>query len=414
MPIRKSGLGESQVLTRLRSRSSPGFLFKANSPFKSSLKEYTAERNALKEERAAARAEERERTAAAAAAAPKSAPRSRPNSDAELFGYDPFGCIDYLGPPVRNAADARMETDDEGVEADDEGEAAVDPDAEPPSQAQAPEPSSPPPSPPPRRNSDHEAEDVDAVDYPLSPGSREVIHVHNAKLRPATISDARLLEADGCYTDDLADLFFTETAIVEKTVAFSVNLVIKLSEKDDDGGHRYEPTGLVYLVGKKSLFEKGGLVSFPVSVCTVAERTTDASGGVIARIQNDFHYSTALYSVDDGVIYHADSLDFRSHKWAVEHELAAWIKAVGDKQGREVTKPLYTKVSCPQQGATMHCGPASVMNNRIMIGIEKSPVMRSSSRMTINYPQEKFMQNRKALKAELFTLIESARPSPPG
>ena len=186
MPINKSGLGESQVLTRLRSRCSPGFLVKANSPFKPSLEEYTSERNALKEERAAARAEGRERTAAAAAAAPKSAPKSRPKSDAgRWYGYDPFGNIDYLGPPVRNAADARMETDDEGaeaddegVEADDEGEAAVDPDVEPPSQAQEPEPSSPPPSPPPRRNSDHEAEDVDAVDYPLSPGSREVIHVH--------------------------------------------------------------------------------------------------------------------------------------------------------------------------------------------------------------------------------------------
>lgn len=148
-------------------------------------------------------------------------------------------------------------------------------------------------------------------------------------------------------------------------------------------------------------------------MCTVAERTTDASGGVTARIQNDFHYSTTLYSVDDVVIYHADSLDFRSHKWAVEHELAAWIKAVGDKQGRKVTKPAYTKVSCPQQGATMHCGPASVMNNRIMLGIKKSPVMRSS-RMAINHPQEKFMQNRKALKTELFNLIESSRPSPPG
>ena len=181
----------------------------------------------------------------------------------------------------------------------------------------------------------------------------------------------------------------------------------------DDGGHRYEPAELVHLAGKKKLFEKGGLVSFPISVCTVAERTTDASGGVTARIQNDFHYSTALYSVDDVAIYHADSLDFRSHKWAVEHELAAWIEAVGDKQGRKVTKPAYTKVSCPQQGATMHCGPASVMNNRIMIGIKKSPVMRSS-RMTINYPQEKFMQNRKALKTELFNLIESSRPSPPG
>ena len=410
MPINKSGLGESQVLTRLRSRSSRGFMFKSNSPFKPSLEQYTAERNALKEKRAAARAEGRERTVPAAADA---APKSRPNSDAELYGYDPFGNIDYLGPPLQNAADARMEADDEGLAADDEGEAAADPDIEPPSQAREPEPSSPPPSPPPRRNSDHEAHDVDAVDYPISPGSREVIHVHNVKLRPEMISDVRLLEADGCYNDDLVDLFFTETAIAKRTVAFSVNLVIKLSEKDDDGGHRHEPAALVHLAGKKKLFEKGGLVSFPISVCTVAERTTDASGGVTARIQNDFHYSTALYSVDDVAIYHADSLDFRSHKWAVEHELAAWIEAVGDKQGRKVTKPAYTKVSCPQQGATMHCGPASVMNNRIMIGIKKSPVMRSS-RMTINYPQEKFMQNRKALKTELFNLIESSRPSPPG
>ena len=106
-------------------------------------------------------------------------------------------------------------------------------------------------------------------------------------------------------------------------------------------------------------------------------------------------------------------ISVRTNGPSVEHELAAWIKAVGDKQGRKVTKPAYTKVSCPQQGATMHCGPASVMNNRIVIGIKKSPVMRSS-RMTINHPQEKFMQNRKALKTELFNLIESSRPSPPG
>jgi hypothetical protein len=231
-------------------------MFKSNSPFKPSLEQYTAERNALKEKRAAARAEGRERTVPAAADA---APKSRPNSDAELYGYDPFGNIDYLGPPLQNAADARMEADDEGLAADDEGEAAADPDIEPPSQAREPEPSSPPPSPPPRRNSDHEAHDVDAVDYPISPGSREVIHVHNVKLRPEMISDVRLLEADGCYNDDLVDLFFTETAIAKRTVAFSVNLVIKLSEKDDDGGHRYEPAALVHLAGKKNCLRRVAL-----------------------------------------------------------------------------------------------------------------------------------------------------------
>ena len=49
------------------------------------------------------------------------------------------------------------------------------------------------------------------------------------------------------------------------------------------------------------------------------------------------------------------------------------------------------------------------MNNRLVIATKQSPVMKSS-RLTINYPQDKFMQNRKALKAELLKLIESSRP----
>ena len=53
MPINKSGLGESQVLSRLKSRSSPGFLFKADSKFKPGLEEYVQETKARAGEKAA-------------------------------------------------------------------------------------------------------------------------------------------------------------------------------------------------------------------------------------------------------------------------------------------------------------------------------------------------------------------------
>ena len=323
MPINKPGLGESQVLSRLKSRSSPGFLFKADSKFKPGLEEYVQETKARAEEKAQARS----KTAAASATA-------RPASDEELYGFDAYGSIGYLGT-------GRMRMKDDASNDDDEAASAVDRDGAVTLADRREVESSPPrptagganPSTPERP--EQEAVDVDANDTALSPGSRELIHVHSCALRPEMLTGQRLLHADGCYNDDLVDIFFTETAIDKGTVAFSVNLAIKLSEKDGDG-HRYEPVDLIKLAGKKMKFEKRGLVSFPISVCTVAERTISATGVTTATVQNDFHYSTALYSVDDNKIYHADSLDFRSHKW---------VKEVANKQGRELDKPQYMKVS---------------------------------------------------------------------
>ena len=345
-PVTKTGLGENRVLTRLRQRTSQNFLFKKESPFA------VADMSLFVQQKDTAG-----KAASAASTTPGPAPARRFANDAEKYGYDIFGCIDYLGAPIV----PKVPADEEDAQmADDEP-------PDPPSRAASPEhqpPASPeqqPPASPVRRAIDVSSESPG----PASDASEaNVVVIHNCKIYPGVLRDEVLLNHNGCYTDDLVDLFFRTNAIKTSTQCASVLVAQKLSEVNSDATGRYMP-GELLNYGTHLRFDKAtnDIIAFPVSVTTHTSSTS--TGAPVAS--TDFHYSTAVYSFSQNKLFHADSLRYESHITLVMRQLARWIQLLVEKQlGAAFERPQRVHVPCPNQGMAMHCGPATCLNSRFV------------------------------------------------
>ena len=402
MPVNKSGSSDSKVITRLKNRESSGFLFKKSSPFK-------PDPSAFKP----------------AEVKGTGTSKARVQSDEERFGLDPFGEIDYLGPPQapRRALSPqpRASVDPPPPSATAQSATASSATASSAtassllSESGNTEPSSPPREPassPMLTNgrgaagrddpSPSDVMDVDAnprADQ-ISPGSRDVRYVHGTKIKPSMLTDAILLDESGAYFDDLVDVLFTQTSLASNTEVKTVALSQKLSELDDHGDHRFKPEDLLHM-GKSLTFKKSS-VSFPITVNTKTETVTGSSGARHAHATNDFHYSAAVYDVERNRLLHADSLSYASHEWVVRNELVQWIFHLRKLE----SAPEYCKVPCSPQGATMNCGPASIVNNRLIIAALRSP--GNSRRINVSWPPMKFKARRVELKAEIMALVENA------
>ena len=233
---------------------------------------------------------------------------------------------------------------------------------------------------------------------PPSTADRTILTRHGVNICQRHVTDDVLLLESGAYSDDVVDVLFRETARQNQTQCRSVNIAIKLSEKEGSAS-RYAPASLQYLA-KGLVFAKGGLIAFPISVLLRPIAGKPA--------KSDFHYSTALYSFDERAIYHADSLNKQTHTWLVENELAEFIKQCAGLD----TRPTRVHVPVPKQGLTNHCGPASVMNNRRLQSQLLGATTTSTGRLKVHYPTQMFMQFRAELKTELMGLIEREQLAP--
>jgi hypothetical protein len=234
---------------------------------------------------------------------------------------------------------------------------------------------------------------------PPSTADRIILTRHGVNICQRHVTDDVLLLESGAYSDDVVDVLFRETARQNKTQCRSVNVAIKLSEKEGSGTSRYAPASLSYLA-KGLVFAKGKLIAFPISVLLRPIAGKPA--------KSDFHYSTALYSFDESAIYHADPLNKQTHTWLVENELAEFIKQCAGLE----TRPTRVHVPVPKQGLTNHCGPASVMNNRRLQSQLLGATTTSTGRLKVHYPTQMFMQFRAELKTELMGLIEREQLAP--
>ena len=163
-----------------------------------------------------------------------------------------------------------------------------------------------------------------------------------------------------------------------------------------------KPEDLVSFGSRMDFATPSGIISFPNSITTHA-------GGPDESASNDYHYSAAVYSVSRNQIFHADSLSYPAHTYLATIQLAEWIVHCAAKRGMAIDKPEYIGVPCTQQGRTMHCGPTSVLNNRLIITHLQGPPLKT--RFKISYPDVKFSENRADLKAELLELVASATAS---
>ena len=216
------------------------------------------------------------------------------------------------------------------------------------------------------------------------------------------MTDRVLLDENGCYNDDLVDVLFSETARKYGTQTAQLSLAYKLSALDNKGeNHLHKPETLVSYGSRLDFATPSGLISFPISITTHA-----GDGDGIPSASNDYHYSVAVYSVSRNKIFHADSLSYPAHTYLATIQLAEWVVHCAGQRGISIDKPEYIEVPCTPQGATMHCGPTSVLNNRLIITYLQGPPSRT--RFRIAYPDAKFSQNRTDLKAELAELLAAA------
>ena len=72
----------------------------------------------------------------------------------------------------------------------------------------------------------------------------------------------------------------------------------------------------------KSITLKKSLVSFPITANTKTETVTSSPGARHAHATNDFHYSAAVYDVEQNRLLRAGSLSYASHEWVMRNELA--------------------------------------------------------------------------------------------
>ena len=253
----------------------------------------------------------------------------------------------------------------------------------------------------------HDVEaNVDAVS--LSPGSREVRYVLDTALKPSMLTDQVLIEETGAYHEDVIQVMFKQTALDFQTEVKGTAVAQKLSEVNEDKRHRFTPEDLLYL-GNKLKFDRK-FVSFPITVTVHTKTVTNSAGLRHARSTTDFHFSAAVYDVDRNQLFHADSLSYTSHEWVVRNELAKWIRlCVSKSTGKTISAPEYIHVPCTQQGPTMNCGPASIVNNRLIIrALSNGSQGRVKVNRFITYPPTQFKEHRRNLKAELMALVDKA------
>ena len=216
---------------------------------------------------------------------------------------------------------------------------------------------------------------------PPSPGLAGILKVHNCFINPDYLTDRVLLDVSGCYNGDLVDVFFHEVAQKYATQTAKLSLAYSLSVLGGKGEHVHKPEDLVKFGSHLDFATPPGIMPFPISITTHA-------GGPDERASNDYHYSAAVYSVSRNQIFHADSLSYPAHTYLATIQLAEWIVNCAEKRGTAIDKPEYIGVPRTQQGRTMHCGPTSVLNNRLIITHLQGPPVRT--RFKTSYPDVKF------------------------
>ena len=244
-PVTKTGLGANRVLTRMQGRESSNLMFKSDSQFKpKDLSVFCPQSKQPATDRA-------------------SEPSVRFTNDAEKYGYGRWGCVGYLSPPIRpvpkaTALGSSPESEAESKPAPDEplpgvelksksksdSETEVAPESESrvgpePDRAAGADADAPMSAATPQRKRAGDLSGDSPGPSPPADAERCILRLHGTSIFPSMIADDVLLDHNGCYTDDLVDLFFAETAAKQGMQQVSVLLAQKLSGVNSGPCGRY-------------------------------------------------------------------------------------------------------------------------------------------------------------------------------